>query len=121
MFLIIGGAVLLSACVTIFTGSSEPLTFNSEMSPVKVFIDGQYKGDTPLTLELNRVVSSLRPVVPFEKDGYTPQESPLEKSFNWIASSDIPRLFRINLLRFQKRSSSGFLGHAFGRGFFIQS
>jgi len=92
MFLVIGSAVLLSACATIFTGTSEPLTFNSEMSPVKVFIDGQYKGDTPLTLEPNRVVSSLRPVVRFEKDGYTPQEIPLEKSSNWIAISDITRL-----------------------------
>lgn len=89
MFLVIGGAVLLSACATIFTGTTDTLTFNSEMSPVKVFIDSEYKGETPLTVEVGRRVSSLRPVVRFEKNGYTPQEFPLKKTFNWIAISDI--------------------------------
>ena len=90
--LVFAGAFLLSACATIFTGTTDSITFDSEMGPLRVFIDGEYIGETPVTTTVKRKLGNTKPLVRFEKDGFVTQEYPLKKSFNWIAISDISSL-----------------------------
>ena len=45
---------LLAGCATLFSGTEETITFNSEPSGAAVVIDGLTVGHTPLTIEVDR-------------------------------------------------------------------
>lgn len=80
--------MILAGCATIFTGTSDEITFNSNVDPVKVYVDGLYVGDTPLKVPVDRQIGEGR-LVQFKKDGYATQEFHLRNKFNWISISDV--------------------------------
>ncbi|MDX1442259.1 MAG: PEGA domain-containing protein [Gammaproteobacteria bacterium] len=77
-----GGLALVlgvAGCATIVSGSSESITFNSSPEGATVYIDGTAVGTTPTTIEVDR---SGNEVLRFEKEGYKPYETRLEKTVN---------------------------------------
>jgi hypothetical protein len=91
-------ATLLSGCATLFSGTSDKVTFTSDPSKVKIYFDGRYMGTTPLTFEVPRVgfaVANLK-TIKAEKAGYKKQEFTLQTEFNTVAvvntTSTIPWL-----------------------------
>lgn len=76
-----GAAVLLTAsmifaqnCATIVSGPTQKIPVTASFQgegPANVFVDGKFRGTTPLTLKLKR---SRAPVIRIEKEGYNPRE-----------------------------------------------
>lgn len=60
-------ASLLSGCATIFKGSTEQVSFSSSPDQAKLYINGQYMGETPFKLNLT---SKERYTIEFRKEGY---------------------------------------------------
>jgi len=82
ILIIVTAFLLLQSCATLFKGSGESVNFNSQ--PVaKVYVDGNYKGDTPIKLE---IISKKSTKIEFKSDGYTTQTVTLEGSVGggWI-------------------------------------
>lgn len=80
--------IFITGCATIFTGTTDSITFTSNADPVRVYIGGRNVGTTPLTIDVNRQTSK-GPMVRFEKEGYKTQEFYLEQKFNTVAILDI--------------------------------
>jgi hypothetical protein len=81
---------LLCGCATIFTGTSDTLTFDSNAPKVRLSIDGKYKGELPLKVEMSRnFMGGQRFEARFEADGYETQEFRLDRAFNGVAVLDI--------------------------------
>src|SRR6266568_2938702 len=51
---LVSALIQLSGCATIFTGTTDTLKFDANVPGVRLTIDGQYKGELPLTLTLSR-------------------------------------------------------------------
>lgn len=79
---------LLFGCATIFSGTTDVITFTSNTDKVRVYLGGRNVGMTPLTIEVNRQTSK-GPMVRFEKGGYESQEFYLEQKFNTVAILDV--------------------------------
>jgi hypothetical protein len=76
-----------SGCATMFSGSTQPVTFNSDPDGVSVTVAGQALGKTPTTIVLERK-SDL--VVDFVKEGYTKQTIKMNTRFNpWVLANVI--------------------------------
>lgn len=58
---------LFISCATIFKGSQEYVDFQSDPSGAKVYINGNYKGTTPVELHLE---SNKYYHIEFKKEGY---------------------------------------------------
>jgi hypothetical protein len=82
--------LLLGGCATLFTGTTDRITFESNVERVRLTIDGEPRGELPLTLELSRYVPGDKVVARFERVGYLPQEFELTREFNPVALLDIP-------------------------------
>lgn len=81
---------LLNGCASIFTGTTDKVTFDSNVPGVRVTIDGEYKGETPVTLTLSRnFMNGPEFKAKFEKAGYQTQEFQLKHEFNTVAVLDI--------------------------------
>jgi hypothetical protein len=80
--------VILSGCATIFSGTSDEISFSTNVDPVRVYIDGLNVGGTPLKVAVEKKVGKGR-VVRFEKVGYKTQEFNLKNKFDTIAILDI--------------------------------
>ena len=72
-------AGLLFSCGTLFTGTTEVISFNSVPGKADIKFDGLDMGKTPLTLEVSK---SFKGVVSIEKDGYDAHSFKLQRSFN---------------------------------------
>lgn len=59
--------MLYSGCATIFSGSNEDITFNSEPQGAKLIINGANHGITPVTIKLKKGVDYA---VEFVKEGF---------------------------------------------------
>lgn len=87
---IVMALTLLSGCATIFSGTTDQVSFDANVPKVRVFIDGEYKGETPLNLTLSRnFMNNEKFDAKFEKAGYKTQEFTLKRQFNTIAVLDI--------------------------------
>ena len=76
-----------SGCATMFSGSTQPVTFNSLPDGASLTVSGQVLGKTPATIVLKRKSSQ---VVEFVKEGYTKQTIKLETAFNpWVLANVI--------------------------------
>jgi hypothetical protein len=85
--------ILLGGCATIFTGTTDTLTFAANVPGVRVTIDGQYRGETPLTLPMSRNFMGGRQfIATFERNGYVTQEFKLNREFNTVAILDVTSL-----------------------------
>ena len=83
-------ALVLNGCATIFTGTQDTLTFNANVPGVKLTVDGQYKGELPLTLVMSRnFVGGQQFIATFERPGYATQEFKLTREFNAVAILDV--------------------------------
>jgi hypothetical protein len=83
-------APALAGCATIFTGTTDVLRFDANVPGVRLTIDGQYKGELPLTVELSRnFVGGKTFLASFEAPGYVDQRFMLAREFNGAAILDI--------------------------------
>lgn len=80
-------AVLLSGCATMFSGSTDPVTFKSVPDGAKVEINGNQIGRTPVTVPLKR--SLTPPMVQLKLDGYEPKTLAIQNSFNGVSILNI--------------------------------
>ncbi len=71
-----------SSCATIFTGSKDSITFNTQPEGAKVVFQGVEKCVTPCTTEFQRSLGKR--TVEIKKDGYETKEIKLEKNFNAV-------------------------------------
>lgn len=78
----------LTGCATIISGTTNEISFSSNVDPVDVYIDGLKVGKTPLKVDVDKKAGEGRPVR-FEKDGYEQQEFKLRNRVDWIVVSDI--------------------------------
>ena len=74
--------VSMTSCATIFTGTSESITFDSNVKGAKVLFDGVEVGKTPHT---QKVKKSFNGIVTMKADGYETKTFELMKSFNAIS------------------------------------
>ncbi len=75
--------LVFTSCATIFKGSKESVSFSSEPSGAKVYVDGQPLGSTPFQLELK---SNKTYSVEFRLDGFQSRTVILNNSVGagWI-------------------------------------
>ncbi len=70
-----GMAVLLSGCATLFTGTTQSVTIDSEPQGANIVVDGQLLGTTPARVRLNRDLNAFLDdgkYIRLEKDGFVP-------------------------------------------------
>src|SRR5947209_18073408 len=90
---LVSALIQLSGCATIFTGTTDTLKFDANVPRVRLTIDGQYKGELPLTLKMSRdFMNGQEFMAKFEKAGYATQEFMLKREFNFVAILDITSL-----------------------------
>ena len=88
--LLAAAALTLGGCATIFTGTTDTLTFNANVPGVRLTIDGQYRGELPITIPMSRnFVGGQQFFARFEREGYVTQEFKLKREFNAVAILDI--------------------------------
>lgn len=73
----------LNSCATLFTGTKDKITFNSNPAGVAVFIDGIKLCETPCTTSVKRSINNKD--VEFRLDGWKTQIVTLDKEFNVIS------------------------------------
>ncbi len=80
----------LGGCATIFTGTTDWISFDSNVPGVRLTLDGQLRGELPIRLEQSRSsVGGRQFVARFEKEGYATQEFRLNQDFNPVALLDL--------------------------------
>jgi len=83
-------ALLCSGCATIFTGTTDEIEFDSNVTGTRLSIDGQLRGTLPLRIEISRnFIGGRQFLAKFEREGYEVQQFALEREFNTVAILDI--------------------------------
>jgi hypothetical protein len=83
-------AVGLMGCATMFTGTTDDVTFNASVPDVLLSIDGEVQGELPRTIHMSRnFMGGRRFLAKFEKPGYVTQEFELKREFNTVAILDV--------------------------------
>lgn len=77
------GAISLTSCATIFTGTSDAITFNSTPEGAKVYEAGIEKCTTPCTYKVSRSLSQK--TVEVRKEGYENKVVGLDSKFNGVS------------------------------------
>ncbi len=81
-FIIVLTIGVFTSCSTIMTGTSENVTFNANVDKAKVYVDGIYRGETPLILDLE---SKKSYTVLIEAEGYNSYTTMInKKTSGWI-------------------------------------
>jgi len=77
------GTLSASGCAAMFNGKRNAVDFNSTPANAKIYIDGQYRGTTPATLDL---VAKRSHSVKISKDGYKSKTTFISKSIEagWV-------------------------------------
>ena len=75
--------ISLTSCATIFTGTSDAVTFNSKPEGAKVLEAGIEKCTTPCTYKVNRSLSQK--TVEIRKEGYENKVVGLDTKFNSVS------------------------------------
>ncbi len=73
--IITGVALLLSGCATLFTGTTQSVTIDSQPQGANIVVDGQFVGTTPARVRLNRDLNAIfddGKFIRLEMDGYVP-------------------------------------------------
>jgi uncharacterized protein YceK len=68
IFILIALSFLLFGCATIFSGSTQKISYSSEPSGAKVYVNGKYMGNTPFELNMRKNKSYT---IEFRKKGYS--------------------------------------------------
>ena len=82
IFLILSVGFLMTSCATLFTGTSEMITIDSNVDGATVKFDGMKMGTTPFNYKVKK---SFKGMVTVEADGYEDERFQLQKSFNAIS------------------------------------
>ncbi|HMN26177.1 MAG TPA: PEGA domain-containing protein [Ignavibacteriaceae bacterium] len=92
--LIAATAFIFSSCATIFKGSTDDVSFSSEPTGAKVYVNGNLLGTTPVQLELK---SKNSYTIEFKKDGYETKTVLLNNSVGggWIVLDILGGLFPV--------------------------
>lgn len=69
-------------CATVFTGTSDTVTIKSEPSGAKIYLNGNYEGDTPTSLILKRDKDYN---VMLKKAGFENTSATITRSFNAVS------------------------------------
>lgn len=80
LLFIIASTFLWSGCGTIFSGTTDQISFSSSPSGTNVIINGAKVGKTPVTVPVKRNLSA--PQVRIEKEGYDSNHVVLQNEFN---------------------------------------
>ena len=75
--------LLITGCATLFTGTKDKITFNSEPSGATIYIDGVEQCKTPCTMTVKRSISDTE--VEFKLDGYETRLITLSKELNLVS------------------------------------
>jgi hypothetical protein len=82
--------LLLGGCATLFTGTTDRLSFDADVPGVRLSVDGHYQGELPLAVEMPRgFIGGQQFIATFEKPGFQTQEFKLLRDFNVVAILDI--------------------------------
>jgi hypothetical protein len=81
--LLIGALFMLSSCATIFTGTKDTISFNSNPQGAKVLIDGIEICKTPCSSSVKRSLSDEQ--VEFKLEGYQTRLITLDQEFNVVS------------------------------------
>jgi hypothetical protein len=76
-------ASLSYGSATIFKGTSQAITIDSQPEGAKVYVDGQLRGTTPLSINMKKSLSTH--TIRVVKEGYAPVTRTLEKSYDPVA------------------------------------
>ena len=76
--------LFLTSCATLFSGTTDSITINSEPAGATILIDGIDYGKTPTTFVLKRPGLSDK-IVTLKLDGYEDRTFTLQKEFNTVA------------------------------------
>ncbi|NBC15849.1 MAG: PEGA domain-containing protein [Bacteroidetes bacterium] len=79
--LLVSALLLLSGCATLFSGTEDDITFDSEPQGAQVLIDGIVVGTTPTTVVVDRPGLEETDVT-VQLDGYDPLRFELDTEFN---------------------------------------
>ncbi len=76
-------SLIFASCATLFKGSTDDVSFSSEPSEAKVYVNGNLLGKTPVQLELK---SKNSYTIEFKKEGYETKTVLLNNSVGagWI-------------------------------------
>lgn len=96
---------VFSGCATIFNGTEQDVTLNSDPSGAKILIGGATRGTTPATLSLIKPGLDDKRVT-FVKEGYEDRTITLQKKF---ATASIFNVFGFTLVGFGIDAFSGAL------------
>ena len=80
---LLASIVVFTSCATIFTGTSDRLTFTSEPPGAKVFIDGNERCITPCHVRVTRSINERD--VAISLDGYYVRMITLDREFNLVS------------------------------------
>jgi hypothetical protein len=72
-----------SACATIFSGTQQMLSVNSEPPGAKIYLNNQFKGRTPALFEIKRKLDAYSVVL--KKDSFEDYNGTLENRLNPVA------------------------------------
>ena len=81
-----------TGCATLFTGTSDTITFESEPSGARVLVDGLSIGRTPVTTSVKRPGLGGSKLVTMQLDGYEDMTFQLDSSFNVISVLNLTNL-----------------------------
>lgn len=84
------GTFMFSSCATLFTGTKDRISFNTQPPGAKIFIKGVEEGVTPVTMKVKRSLSDTD--VEFKLDGYETKLVTLSKEFNIISVINLGNL-----------------------------
>lgn len=90
-FVLILTSVLFSSCATLFTGTKDRITFNTEPSGATIYIDGVEQCTTPCDLRIKRSLNDTD--VKIKLDGYETRLITLSKEFNVVSIINLGNLF----------------------------
>jgi hypothetical protein len=88
--IILSALVMISTLfgsATIFKGTSQAITINSEPKGARVYVDGQLRGITPMSFTMNKSLSTHE--IRVHKDGYKDVVRVLEKKYDPVAIANI--------------------------------
>lgn len=83
--------LLTTSCATIFTGTTDMLSFNSTPAGAKVYIDGLEVCKTPCTMPIRRSIAEKQ--AEFKLDGYQTKIITLDREFNAVSLINMAGLF----------------------------
>lgn len=82
--------LFMTSCATLFTGTKDRITFNTNPSGATIYIDGVEQCKTPCTMKVKRSIGDTD--VEFKLDGYETRLITLSKEFNVVSVINLGNL-----------------------------